>query len=94
MSEKILLVNELHSPPRELRESRSRGTSSEKMSTAGQTSNTTSSSLIPDPKDELGNRSSKDPELSTQGGDSVLSEVPFGQVPPLKQLEAVDLVGF
>ena len=88
MSEKIHLVNELYPPPREVRESRSRGTSSEKMSTAGQTSNTTSSSLIPDPKDELGNSSSKDPELS------VLSEVPFGQVPPLKQLEAVDLVGF
>ena len=88
MSEKIHLVNELHSPPRELRESRSRGTSSEKMSTAGQTSYITSSSLISDPKDELGNSSSKDQELS------VLSEAPFGQVSPLMQLEVVDLVGF
>merc|ERR1712223_1309566 len=70
---------------RELRESRSRGSSSEETSTAGQTSYITSSSLISDPKDEPGNSSSKDQELS------VLSEVPFGQVPPLMQLEAVDL---
>ena len=88
VSEKIHLVNELHRPPRELRESQSDGSSSKEMFTAGQTSNTTTSSLIPDPKDELGNSSTKDPELS------VLSEVPSGQVPPLKQLEAVDLVGF
>ena len=88
MSEKIHLVNELYPPPREVRESRSRGTSSEKMSTAGQTSYITSSSLISDPKDELGNSSSKDQELS------VLSEAPFGQVSPLMQLEDVDLVGF